>query len=169
MTAALGAGVRIINDVSALTGDVNSLSVAASSDAAIILMHMKGDPQTMDALARYEDVVTEVNDYLAQRVAACEAAGIDTQRLVVDPGFGFGKTQDQNLDILRRLNEFSIHGLPLMVGLSRKFGLGKNPKDRLAESLSFAAQALENGARIFRVHDVAETRKSLVERPLGNA
>ncbi len=169
MKAALDAGATIINDVSALTGDPQSLSVAADSSASVILMHMQGDPGTMEDNPSYNDVVVDVNEYLAARVAACLEGGIDLDRLAVDPGFGFGKTSDQNLAMLDRLQEFSVHDCPVMVGLSRKFGLGKHPKDRLSESLSFAAKALANGAAILRVHDVAETRKALVDGPFGTA
>ena len=163
MTAALEAGAVIINDVSALTGNPKSLSVAAASQASVVLMHMKGDPASMAKHSIYDDVVAEVNAYLAARIATCLQAGINKDRLAVDPGFGFGKTSGQNLTMIDRLNEFTVHECPILVGLSRKFGISKQPKDRLSESLAFAAKALAHGAAIFRVHDVADTRKVLVD------
>jgi dihydropteroate synthase len=157
MKAAVDAGARIINDVSALEGDPDSLHVAARSGADIVLMHMPGTPQTMRAQARYGDVVEDVFAYLAARIAACEAVGIARSRLAVDPGFGFGKMADDNERLLAGLGRFMALGCPILVGLSRKFGKGKPPKERLAESLEKARQAVTLGAHIVRVHDVAES------------
>jgi dihydropteroate synthase len=157
MTAAVGAGTRIINDVSALDGDPASLEVAAGNSADIVLMHMPGTPQTMRDHARYTDVVEEVIAYLAARIEACEAAGISRSRLAIDPGFGFGKMAEDNERLLAGLGRFTALGCPILVGLSRKFGKGKPPKERLAESLEKARQAVALGANIVRVHDVAET------------
>lgn len=157
MAAAVKAGAKIINDVTALDGDAGSLAVAADSGADIVLMHMPGTPQTMRAHARYEDVVEEVFAYLGRRIALCEAAGIARARLAVDPGFGFGKLAADNERLLAGLHRFTELGCPILVGLSRKFGKGKPPKERLAESLEKARQAVALGANIVRVHDVAET------------
>jgi dihydropteroate synthase len=162
MRAALKAGARIVNDVSALAGEADSLGVAATSNADIVLMHMPGDPQTMGAQrGRYGDVVEEVFAYLHARVAACEAAGIARGRIAVDPGFGFGKDEADNLRLLNGLARFRDLGRPILVGLSRKFGKGKPPQDRLAESLGLARRAVANGADIVRAHDVAETVAAL--------
>tara|TARA_B100000315_G_scaffold237285_2_gene253926 strand:- start:1135 stop:1935 length:801 start_codon:yes stop_codon:yes gene_type:complete len=160
MVSALDAGASILNDVSALTGE-GSLAVAAKSDAAIVLMHMKGEPATMMDNPAYEDVVGEVSNYLGARVAACVAAGIDKARIAIDPGFGFGKTRDHNLELINNLDQLQEHGCPILVGLSRKFGKHKSPKDRLPESLAVAVKSVLNGAEIVRVHDVAETRDAL--------
>jgi dihydropteroate synthase len=163
MEAAVDAGARIINDVSALEGDPDSLGVASRSGADIVLMHMPGTPQTMRAKARYDDVVEDVFAYLTARIAACEAAGIARSRLAVDPGFGFGKMADDNERLLANLPRFAALDCPILVGLSRKFGKGKPPKERLAESLEKARQAVTLGATIVRVHDVAETVDMLAE------
>lgn len=158
MKAALAAGARIINDVSALAGDAESIAVAAGSDADLVLMHMPGDPLTMRAHRDdYDDVVEDVLSYLEARVAVCEAAGIARSRIAVDPGFGFGKHPADNLRLLDELRRFREIGCPVLVGLSRKFGKGKTPADRLSESLDLARRAVANGADIVRAHDVAET------------
>ena len=157
MTEAVVAGARVINDVSALHGDPESMDVAARSGADIVLMHMRGTPQTMRAHANYMNVVEEVFAYLSARVAACEAAGIARTRLAIDPGFGFGKLADDNERLLAGLNRFRALGCPIVVGLSRKFGKGKAPTERLAESLAKAQEAVQRGADIVRVHDVSET------------
>lgn len=158
MRAAVDAGARIINDVSALSGDPGALTVAAASAADIVLMHMPGDPQTMVSHKDdYGDVVADVLAYLERRVAACEAAGIPRTRLAIDPGFGFGKRIADNFRLLDELARFCALGCPVLVGLSRKFGKGKAAKERLAESLDLARRAVANGADILRVHDVAAT------------
>jgi len=164
MRAALAAGIDIINDVSALTGDP-SLSIAAASAADIVLMHMQGEPQTMNLAPVYVDVSLDVFDYLEGRIETCRAAGIQRHRLIVDPGIGFGKQGPENLAVLRNLALFHGLGCPVLLGASRK-GFGDStqalaPKDRLPTSLAAAIVALAQGALILRVHDVAETRQAL--------
>ena len=161
MRSAVAAGARIINDVSALEGDPHSLQVAARSGADIVLMHMPGTPATMRDHARYDDVIEEVMAYLAARIATCEAAGIARMRLAIDPGFGFGKFAEDNERLLADLDRFRSLGCPILAGLSRKFGKGKGPKERLAESIEKALQAVAQGADILRVHDVSETVAAL--------
>lgn len=159
--AALGAGADIVNDVAAMERDPRMAAVARVSGAGIVLMHMKGEPRTMQAQPEYADAPAEVCGYLAARVAALEAAGIDRARLAVDPGIGFGKTVEHNLQLLARLDELAAIGRPVLVGLSRKSFLGKitgRPvEDRLAASLAGLAFAVMRGARIIRVHDVRES------------
>jgi dihydropteroate synthase len=163
MRAATVAGADIINDVTALTGDPAALAAAAESNARVVLMHMQGEPATMNRAPAYDDVVLDVFDFLEARVQACEAAGIDRQRLIVDPGIGFGKRSPQNLAILRALTLFHGLGCPILLGVSRKGligGMGSvPPKERLPTSLAAAMQALSHGAQMLRVHDVAETRQ----------
>ena len=165
MQAAIEAGAAIINDVAALTAP-GALEVAARSDAAVILMHMRGTPETMQDRPDYGDVVQDVYGWLADRVAICLEAGIGFGRLAVDPGFGFGKTVEHNAELLRRLTRFHGLGCPLAVGLSRKSFIGvwtgeEDPKERIPGSLAAAIAAVEQGAQIVRVHDVAETRAAL--------
>jgi dihydropteroate synthase len=161
MQAALGAGASMINDIEALRAP-GAMQAVAKSNCGICLMHMQGEPGTMQAAPRYGDVVSEVKDFLAGRIAACDEAGIDRSRLVADPGFGFGKTVQHNLALLKRLPEFASLGVPLLAGWSRKSSLGhitgREPRERLAGSLAAALLALLGGARILRVHDVKETR-----------
>lgn len=160
MEAAVAAGASMINDVMALRAP-GALEVAAASQAAICLMHMQGSPRTMQADPNYDDVVSEVHDFLSERVAACEAIGIDRSCLVIDPGFGFGKTVGHNLVLLAALEDFTREGLPVLAGLSRKSLIGQltgRPADqRLAGSVALAALAVEHGASILRAHDVAAT------------
>jgi dihydropteroate synthase len=160
MRAACDAGADIINDVRALT-EPGAMSVAASSRAGLCLMHMQGEPRTMQVAPRYNDVIAEIVGYLETRVAACRAAGIDGSRLVVDPGFGFGKRLVDNLALLRHLDRLKRLGFPIAVGLSRKSMLakltGRAVDERLAGSVALAAIAVLNGARIVRAHDVAAT------------
>ena len=159
MREALQAGASMINDVDALAAP-GALDVIAGSDCAVCLMHKKGEPATMQRDPRYEDVVGEVRDYLERKVRTAIGAGIGASRIVVDAGFGFGKTAAHNLSLLKHLRELSE--FPLLVGLSRKSTLGKitgRPlEERLAASLAVALLALQNGAAILRVHDVKETR-----------
>ncbi len=162
MRRTVEAGAKIINDVSALTTDPDSVPVAADSGAAIILMHMRGDPGSMAERTDYADLTGEITGYLVERIAVCENAGISRDRLAIDPGFGFAKNAKQNFELLENLGRLSALNLPVLVGLSRKFGLDKPPAERLELSLSLARKALDNGARILRVHDVAET-KSMVD------
>jgi dihydropteroate synthase len=163
MRYALATGVDVINDVSALTGDPDSLAVAAASTARIVLMHMQGTPQTMNVAPAYEDVVLDVYDYLEARIDACVAAGIERSRLIVDPGIGFGKRSPQNLELLRHVGIFHGLGCPILLGMSRK-GLGSGlesmpPDQRVPASLAAAMHALSAGVQILRVHDVAATRQ----------
>ncbi len=164
MRAALAAGASMINDINALQSD-GALEAIAASDCAVCLMHKQGDPQTMQQDPRYDDVVGEVREFLARRVAACEAAGVSRNRIVVDPGFGFGKRSVHNLALLRNLRELADLGLPVLVGLSRKSTLGKitnQPVEhRTIASVTAALLAVQRGAAIVRVHDVAQTRDAL--------
>ncbi len=162
MALALEAGARIVNDVSALAEPV-SMSTIARAGAAVVLMHMQGEPATMQRAPSYRFAPLDVLEELAARVAACEAAGIPRARVVIDPGIGFGKTRAHNLQILRRLALFQALGTGVMVGVSRKSFLGgAAADDRLAGSLAGALDAAANGAQIVRVHDVAETRQALL-------
>jgi dihydropteroate synthase len=164
MRAAIGAGAAMVNDILALRAP-GALEAVAGSDVAVCLMHMQGEPRTMQVNPTYGDVVREVRDFLAERMAAAEAAGIDRNRLVVDPGFGFGKDRSHNLALFRSLPTFATLGVPVLVGLSRKSVLGRltgrGVDDRLAASLAAAVLAVERGAHIVRVHDVAATRDAL--------
>ncbi|QDR33327.1 dihydropteroate synthase [Pseudomonas aeruginosa] len=157
-TARLGAG--LINDVRSLQRD-GALDAAVDSGLAVCLMHMRGEPQTMQDAPAYQDVVAEVGAFLQERVNACVAAGIDRERLLLDPGFGFAKTLEHNLVLFRHLQALHGLGLPLLVGVSRKSMIGKvlgrEVDERLYGSLALAALALAKGARIIRVHDVAAT------------
>jgi dihydropteroate synthase len=159
MRAALKAGASMINDIDAL-GAPGALEAVAKSDCAVCLMHKKGEPATMQRDPHYDDVVGEVKSYLDERVKAARGAGIDAARIVVDPGFGFGKTVAHNLTLLKHLDALS--SLPVLAGLSRKSSLqkitGRPVEERLAGSLAMALLALQGGAKILRVHDVKETR-----------
>jgi dihydropteroate synthase len=164
MRAALAAGASLVNDVSALAAP-GALEAVAASDAAVCLMHMQGEPGSMQAAPRYDDVVAEVRAFLSGRAAACARAGIGRERLVVDPGFGFGKTLEHNLALLAGLPELAADGLPVLAGLSRKRMIGaltgRTEGERLAGSLAAAAVAAINGARIIRAHDVGATVDAL--------
>ena len=164
MREAVRAGAGLINDVNALRAP-GALETAAEAGVPVCLMHMQGEPRTMQQNPSYRDVVAEVRDFLSERIAACEAAGIPAERLLVDPGFGFGKTLDHNLTLLRRLQELTSLGRPLLVGLSRKSMLGtltgRPVEQRQAASVAAAVLAAERGAAIIRVHDVAETVDAL--------
>ena len=164
MREAIAAGAAMVNDVTALTAS-GALEAVANTPAAVCLMHMQGEPGTMQVNPSYADVVREVRGYLGQRVAAAETAGIARDRIVVDPGFGFGKTLEHNLALLRSLAEFRSLGVALMAGLSRKAMLGRltgrDPQDRVHASIAAALLAVQNGAQIVRVHDVAATRDAL--------
>jgi dihydropteroate synthase len=162
MFAAVSAGASLINDVFALQ-QPGALEAAAANDAAICLMHMQGTPQTMQVDPSYGDVVAEVAGFLNARIAACEAAGIARERIIVDPGFGFGKTTAHNIALLRSLGDIVRGtGRPLLAGLSRKSVLGRitmrdDPAARVAASVASALVAVQNGARLLRVHDVTAT------------
>lgn len=166
MEAAINAGAAIVNDVTALSGDEGSMQVVAGSAASVILMHMQGEPRTMQLAPRYDDVVQDVSRWLHDRIEACEVAGIARERIAIDPGIGFGKTVDHNLDILAHLDVFAGLERPIVLGVSRKSfiaRLSRNeaPKERVAGSLAAALLALSQGVHIFRVHDVAETQQAL--------
>ena len=164
MRRAVEAGASLVNDVGALRAP-GALEAVAASGAAVCLMHMQGEPGTMQDAPRYADVVAEVRDFLRGRVAACEAAGIGRARIAVDPGFGFGKTLEHNLALLAGLPALAADGLPLLVGLSRKRMIGaltgRGDGERLAGSLAAAVVAAQKGARIVRAHDVRETVDAL--------
>ncbi|WP_059413326.1 dihydropteroate synthase [Cupriavidus basilensis] len=164
MRAALAAGADLINDIWGfrMPGAVAAVSEAAAGQAGLCVMHMQRDPQTMQEDPRYGDVVREVAGFLGERVDALRAAGVDEARITLDPGFGFGKTPDHNLQLLARLPQLAVAGLPLLVGLSRKSTLGailggRPPQQRVAASLAAAVCAAERGAYIVRVHDVEQT------------
>jgi dihydropteroate synthase len=161
MRAALQAGASMVNDVQALQAP-GAIEAVRESNCAVCLMHMKGEPATMQREPHYDDVVREVKNFLSTRLRVAESAGIARERLVVDPGFGFGKTAEHNLTLLAHLEEFRDVGAPLLAGLSRKSTLGKltgrPAAERLAGSLTMALLALQGGATILRVHDVKETR-----------
>ena len=161
MRAALQSGASMVNDVQALQAP-GAFDAVRESNCAICLMHMKGEPATMQREPHYDDVVREVKEFLSSRMRAAQDAGIARDRLVVDPGFGFGKTVEHNLTLLAHLEELRDLGAPLLAGLSRKSTLGKltgRPvAERLAGSLTMALLALQGGATILRVHDVKETR-----------
>jgi dihydropteroate synthase len=164
MRVVIGEGASLINDVNALrTG--GAIAAVASSNTAVCLMHMKGEPRTMQQSPTYDDVVKEVGAYLSDRAAACEAAGIARERIAVDPGFGFGKTVAHNFTLLRELRSIESLGYPVVFGASRKSSLGrvigKPEGDRLHASVAAALLAVERGASIVRVHDVAATRDAL--------
>ena len=166
MRAALDAGARSVNDVSALAGDAASMAVVAASGVSVVLMHMQGEPRTMQQAPHYDDAPTEVAAWLARRVAACQAAGIARQRIAVDPGIGFGKTVEHNLRILARLEALRGLGSALVIGVSRKSFIARvdrdgAARDRLGGSLAAALWAVLHGADIVRVHDVAATRQAL--------
>ena len=160
MRAAVAAGADMINDVRALQ-EPGAVEAAAATSAAVCLMHMQGMPRTMQAEPVYGDVVAEVGAFLAERARQCEAAGIARERIALDPGFGFGKTLAHNLTLLAGLRQIVLLGYPVLAGLSRKAMLGRllgrDVQQRLAGSLTLAAIAVLNGARIVRSHDVAET------------
>lgn len=164
MRAALDLGATMINDIYALRMP-GALAVTASNNCAVCLMHMQGQPLTMQQQPHYADVVAEVQGFLAERVVAAVQAGIGRDRLLLDPGFGFGKTLEHNLTLFRALDSFAGFDLPLLVGVSRKSMLGgitgRPLEQRFAASVSAALLAAQRGARILRVHDVAETRDAL--------
>ena len=165
MRAALDAGAAIVNDVAALRG-ADALELVAQSDASVVLMHMQGEPGTMQANPSYADAPAEVLAFLKQRVAACAAAGIARARIAVDPGIGFGKTVAHNLEILGRLDLYQELGQPLLLGVSRKSFIGAvadepDAQRRVPGSLAAALAGVAQGAKILRVHDVAETAQAL--------
>ena len=164
MLAAIQAGAHIVNDVRALTMP-GAMEVVTQSDVGVCLMHMQGQPQTMQEEPCYEDVVDEVKEYLLDRAGYCELLGIDRERICLDFGFGFGKTVEQNFALLANTSRFVESGYPIMVGLSRKSSLGavtgRSVNDRMVASITGAVLAMQGGAKIIRVHDVAQTVDAL--------
>ena len=161
--AAVAAGASLVNDVSAMTWDAGMAQAVATSGRPVCLMHAQGDPATMQAAPRYDDVLLDVYDHLAARIAVAEAAGIARDRIVVDPGIGFGKTQDHNLALLRRLSLFHALGCPVLLGASRKRFIGTITgrdvaADRMAGSLSVTLAGIAQGVQIHRVHDIKDTK-----------
>jgi dihydropteroate synthase len=166
MRAAIEAGARIVNDITALTGEAESLSVVVKSGVSAVLMHMQGEPQTMQKAPHYINVQAEIEAYLSSRVAACREAGIGADRLAIDPGIGFGKTIEHNLDLLASMADLHRIGVAVLIGVSRKAFIGKlsggAPADqRVAGSIAAGLAAVERGANILRVHDVGATRQAL--------
>ncbi len=157
---ALGNGVEIVNDVSALTGDPDMAGLVAESGAGVVLMHMMGSPRTMQENPRYRDVVAEVHEFLERAVAAAETAGVAPDSILVDPGLGFGKTVDHNLVLLNRLSVLSSLGKPILVGTSRKSFIGRlldvPVEERLHGTSASVAAAILRGAHVVRVHDVPQ-------------
>jgi len=164
MMQAIASGASMVNDINAFQSG-GALEALAETGAALCFMHKRGDPQTMQVNPSYEDVVQEVRDFLAARVAAARDSGIQDECIVIDPGFGFGKSLEHNLELLRGLEQFVRLGVPVLVGLSRKSMLGKitgrDVGERVFASISAALIAVERGARIVRSHDVAATRDAL--------
>jgi dihydropteroate synthase len=163
--AAIDAGADYVNDVTALRGDPEIASVVAERGVDVCLMHMLGTPRTMQAQAHYEDVVGEVKAFLSERIEAAVAAGIPRERIEVDPGIGFAKTVEHNLEVLRRLEELTTLGRPIVLGTSRKSFLGRitgrESGERVPATLATVVMGFERGAEVFRVHDVAPARDAL--------
>lgn len=164
MQAAIEAGASMVNDVNALHAE-GAIELCARHQIPVCLMHKQGEPSTMQHRPHYEDVVDEVKQYLMERARACIAAGLPAEKICIDPGFGFGKTLENNLSLLKEMQQFCALDYPVLVGVSRKsmFGmlLGRDVEDRLIASTSAAVIAYQKGARFFRVHDVAETCDAL--------
>lgn len=164
--AALQAGAKIVNDVTALRGDPELANVVVEAGCPVVLMHMLGEPNTMQREPHYEDVVSEVKDFLSERAEYAEAAGIERENIILDPGIGFGKTSEHNLALLSRLDAIATLGYPLLLGASRKSFIGKisgieEAKDRVAGTVATSVLGYERGATFFRVHDVRANREAL--------
>jgi dihydropteroate synthase len=164
--AALDAGAALVNDVTALRGDPAMAELVAARNVPCCLMHMLGDPRTMQVDPHYDDVVSDIKAFLEERIAFAVAAGIAEERILLDPGIGFGKTVEHNLELLARLDELVALGRPVVIGTSRKSFLGRvtgrSVDERLAAPVATNVLAYERGARVFRVHDVAPVRDALV-------
>ncbi|PCI50881.1 MAG: dihydropteroate synthase [Alphaproteobacteria bacterium] len=165
MECALEAGATLINDVSALSHDSRSLDYVAGVDCPVILMHARNDPGNMQDNPCYDDVLLDVYDYLKKRLEICRNAGIARARIIIDPGIGFGKTVDHNMELMANLSLFHGLGVPLLLGVSRKSFIGhitaeKNPDERLAGSLAFGQMGYDQGVQILRVHDIRESRQA---------
>ncbi len=162
---ALQAGAKIVNDISALQADEEMAATVAQAGAGVILMHRRGTPQTMQANTNYDDLVAEVREALAQAIARAEDAGCDPRRIMIDPGIGFGKSLEGNLDLIRSIKTFASLGKPVLIGASRKSFVGRitgaEAPDRLGGSLAAAVAAVLNGAAAVRAHDVKETRQAV--------
>jgi dihydropteroate synthase len=163
---ALEAGASIINDVSGGCGDPEMMKLAAEKKAAFVIMHMQGTPQTMQQNPHYDDVVREVADFFRQQYARALECGIDSMAIAFDPGIGFGKNVEHNLELLANLQRLRVHGRPIVVGVSRKSSLGQmigstEMRDRLAPTIAFTAMLRERGANVLRVHDVKENAAAL--------
>lgn len=166
MRRAIDAGASIVNDVTALTGDPESAHVCIEAGVDIVLMHMQGEPQTMQDNPTYDDAVLDILDYMHERLSALEAVGLARDKVCIDPGIGFGKTLAHNLRILSGIDAFHALGVPLLLGVSRKSFISKidrdvAAKDRVAGSIAAAIAGWDRGVQVFRVHDVAETRQAL--------
>ena len=165
-TAALNSGASVINDVSAMEVDPLMVDVALKFDCPLIIMHMKGTPKNMQDDPHYESLISDIKDYLLDRADFIISKGINPKKIVIDPGIGFGKTVENNFEIIKNLNHFTTMNFPVLLGASRKsfIGISLNlpEKDRLEGSLAANIIGLQNGAKIFRVHDVAETNKALI-------
>jgi len=160
MRRAIDLGVSIINDVSALEGS-DSRKVISDSGVSVVLMHKRGDPSSMMNNIKYDNIINDLMMYFSKRIEKCLKEGIARHQIAIDPGFGFGKSRDQNLLIINNLRQFRAHDCPILVGLSRKFGKHKGALERLPESLAVAVNSVINGANIVRVHDVAATKDAL--------
>jgi dihydropteroate synthase len=163
--AALGSGAEIVNDISALRMDNRMVEVLRDHGAKVVLMHMKGTPETMQDEPSYNDVVREIGEFFKERIEFCLSSGIEEDKIILDPGIGFGKRQEDNLTILSRIEEFTSYGLPILIGTSRKSFIGRitgaDAKNRLDASLSTAVYSYLKGVSIFRVHDVRQTKNAL--------
>ncbi|NMG74780.1 dihydropteroate synthase [Aromatoleum diolicum] len=164
MRAALAAGASLINDINAFRAP-GAVDAVLGSDAALCVMHMQGEPRSMQSDPQYLDVVSDVLRFLSDQVRRITGCGVDAERIVLDPGFGFGKTLEHNLDLMRAMDRFAATGLPVLIGVSRKSMLGaitgRSASERQAASVAAALIAVQRGARIVRVHDVAQTRDAL--------
>ena len=165
-TAALNSGASVINDVSAMEVDPLMVDVALKFDCPLIIMHMKGTPKNMQDDPQYESLILDIKDYLLDRIDFIISKGINPKKIVIDPGIGFGKTVENNFEIIKNLNHFTTMNFPVLLGASRKsfIGISLNlpEEDRLEGSLAANIIGFQNGAKIFRVHDVAETNKALI-------
>ncbi|MCB1783354.1 MAG: dihydropteroate synthase [Alphaproteobacteria bacterium] len=166
MEAALAAGADIINDISALMHNPKSIDIIAQSGAPVCLMHMQGQPQTMQSAPHYDDVLVEVLRFFEQRLDICAKAGIKTEQIILDPGIGFGKTVEHNLTLIKNLKELKRFNLPVLLGVSRKrfiaaISNNEEASDRLPGSIAAALWGIENGADILRIHDVSETAQAI--------
>ncbi len=165
--AAIDAGANIINDISALKHDPLSIDIVADSGLPVCLMHMRGNPQNMQDAPVYNDVIDEILSFFDKRLSQCARRNIDSSRVIIDPGIGFGKTLEHNLSIIKNINKFQRFGCPVLLGASRKSFVGvicheDNPQNRIAGSLATAIYgAYQGGVQILRVHDIKETRQSL--------